>query len=390
MVRIQRLVGPIEIPEELKVMIAAEADDEDISTMRLVCSGWKTATLARFSSFFDQVAFEYTKAGLENMLKACQHPDLGPKIGTLILIVDCKRRNASGYQQLYNQALVALGRSGQPVRLGVRWRPTPLGEVVPPELASGSLVTLLDKKIFPAAQAAGLAIDDLLIELPDARSLPDEPNTYQRLVRWLHIRWWRQNQLGGLTKLTIRFDNSIAQLSRPSSLEITQKPARIECHGILPCHYDAFYELFQLPHLELALHNCSIPETFFRETNHLLTTIILEGITVYSESAEGFRDIPVRPVFQGSASKLFSLLLGIHPNLSRLRLKNISQSDDTWLSDGPHLFDVRGAHKLPTALTRLLEGYRGWEIAYWCCGDERVKARMLVKWQGSEMGSGLL
>ncbi|CAD0090204.1 unnamed protein product [Aureobasidium mustum] len=371
-------------------MIAAEADDEDIHTMRLVCSGWKTVTLPRFLPFFNQVAFRYTKAGLTSMLEACQHPVFGPHIQTLILIVDCKRRNASSYQQIYNQALVALRASGQSVCLGIRWCQIALGEVVTPELASGRLATLLDKKILPAGQAAGLVIDNLLIELPDARPLQDEPNTYQRLINWLNTMWWRHNQIGGPSKLTIRFDNSIAQLSRPPSFEITQNPARIECHGMLPCHYDAFYELFQLPHLELALHNCSIPETFFRETNHLLTTIILEGITIYSESAEGFRDIPVRPVFQGSASKLLSLLLGIHPGLSRLRLKNISQGDDTWLSDGPHLFDVRGAHKLPTALTRLLEGYRGWEIAYWCCGDEGLRDRMLMKWQGSEMGSGLL
>lgn len=116
----------------------------------------------------------------------------------------------------------------------------------------------------------------------------------------------------------------------------------------------------------------------------------MEGVSVYKEPVDQFRDIVSRELEPGSVSRLFDLLLGTHPNLSRLRLKSLYQGEETWLSDGSHLFDVRGAHKLAEAITRLLEGYRGWEIPYWCCTDEAVKAKMLAKWGGTNMGSGLL
>ncbi|KAH0042855.1 hypothetical protein KCU78_g704, partial [Aureobasidium melanogenum] len=386
----QALVGPIELPEEIKAMIAAEADDEDIPTQRLVSQRWQQVTLQRFRSRFGQLVFEYTRTGLEGMLRACQHPDCGPLIHTLILVVDCKRRNASHYQQLYNQALVALAAHGQPVRLGIRWCPTPLGEVVTPELASGRLVILLNKKILPAARAAGLAVDDLLIELPDPQSLENEPNVYTSLVRWLFQTWFRYARVGESCKTTIRFDNSITQFSRPPSLEFWRLPDRVECHGMMSRHYDAFYHLFEMSNSELALYNCRVPETFFRATNHHLTTIIMEGVSVYNEPEGQFRDIVSRELQAGSMVTLFDLLLGTHPGLSRLRLKNLYQGEDTWLSDGSHLFDVRGVHKLGEAIARLLEGYRGWEIPYWLCRDEAVKAKMLAKWGGTNMGSGLL
>ncbi|KAG9662312.1 hypothetical protein KCU95_g2588, partial [Aureobasidium melanogenum] len=384
------LVGPIVLPAELYDMIAAEADDEDIPTQRLVSKHWNKATLRRFQSRFDQLVFEYTRTGLQRMLRACQDPDCGPLIHTLILVVDCKRRNASRYQQLYNQALVALAAHGQPVCLGIRWRPTPLGEVVPPELASGRLVTLLNKKILPAARAAGLAVDDLLIELPDPQSLQNEPNTYTKIIQWLFQLWFRYAGVGGSCKTTIRFDNSITQFSRPPSLEFLRLPDRVECHGMMSRHYDAFHQLFQMSNTELALYNCRVPETFFRASNHNFTTIIMEGVNVYKEPVDQFRDVVSRELQPGSVNTLFDLLLGTHPNLSRLRLKNLYQGDDTWLSDGSHLFDVRGAHKLAAAINRLLEGYRGWEISYWCCTNEAVKAKMLAKWGGTNMGSGLL
>ncbi|KAG9605394.1 hypothetical protein KCU77_g764, partial [Aureobasidium melanogenum] len=386
----QALVGFIELPEEIKTMIAAEADDEDIPTQRLVSKRWKKVTLRRFQSRLDQLVFEYTRTGLERMLRACQDPDCGPLIHTLILVVDCKRRNPSHYQQIYNQALVALAAHGQPACLGIRWRPTPQGEAVPPKLASGRLVTLLNKKILPAARAAGLAVDDLLIELPDPQSLQDETNTYTSLIQWLFQLWFRYAGVGGSCKTTIRFDNSITQFSRPPSLEFLRLPDRVECHGMMSRHYDAFYQLFQMSNTELALYNCRVPETFFRASNHNFTTIIMEEVSVYKEPVDQSRDIVSRELQAGSVNRLFDLLLGTHPNLSRLRLKNLYQGEDTWLSDGSHLFDVRGAHKLVEAITRLLEGYRGWEIVYWTCGDEAVKARMLAKWGGTNLGSGLL
>ncbi|KAH0351874.1 hypothetical protein KCU81_g2125, partial [Aureobasidium melanogenum] len=362
---------PPGFPLELQRMIAAQADEEDIPTQRLVHSLWSRATLPRFLSSFGRVAFLYTRSGMENMMRACQHPIYGPRIHTLVLVVDCKRRNATQYQQLYNQALFALAAHGQPVCLGIRWRPTPLGEEVPPELASGRLVTLLNNKILPAARAAGLTRDDLLIELPDPQFLSNQPNTYDSLIRWLYRRWSTYAQVGGSCRTTIRFDNSITRFSRPPSLEFSRRPDTIECHGMLSRHFDAFYHLFEGSNTELALYNCRIPETFFRATNHHFTSIIMEGVSVYMSS-------------------LFEPLLATHPGLSHLRLKNLYEGEATWLSDGSHLFDVRGAHKLGVALTRLLEGYRGWEIVYWTCGDEAVKARMLAKWGGTNLGSGLL
>lgn len=386
----QTLRLPSSFPKELEAMIAAEADEEDVRTQRLVHPFWVNATLRRFQSSFGQVAFEYTKTGVEKLLRACQDPIYGPLIHTLILIVDCKRRNASGYQQLYNQALVALAASGQPVKIGVRWRPTPGGEIVTPDMASGRLGILLDKKILTAARAAGLAVDDLLIELPDPLSLPDEPNIYTKLTQWIEKLWWRYGQVGASCKVTLRFDNSIAKMSRPPSLEFTRRPDRVECHGMLSHHYDALFELFQGSNRELAMYNCSIAETFFQDSHHNLRTIILEGVTVYKEPADEFRDIVTRELHQGSCEILFERLLFIHSNLDRLRLKNLYEGGVTWLSDGPHTFDLSGAHKLSEGIKRLIEGYRGWEIPYWTCGDDEVRARLLVKYQGTDMGSGLL
>ncbi|KAG9945973.1 hypothetical protein KCU85_g6871, partial [Aureobasidium melanogenum] len=383
-------IGPIALPDELYAMIAAEADNEDIPTQRLVHPSWSRATLPRFLSSFGRVAFLYTRSGMENMMRACQNPIYGPRIHTLILVVDCKRRNATQYQQLYNQALFALAAHGQPVCLGIRWRPTPLGEEVPPELASGRLVTLLNNKILPAARAAGLTRDDLLIELPDPQSLSNQANTYDSLIRWLYRRWSIYAQVGGSCRTTIRFDNSITRFSRPPSLEFSRRPDTIECHGMLSRHFDAFYHLFEGSNTELALYNCRIPETFFRATNHHFTSITMEGVSVYSETVDQFRDVVSRQLPAGSVSNLFEPLLATHPGLSHLRLKSLYEGEVTWLSDGSHLFDVRGAHKLGVALTRLLEGYRGWEIVYWTCGDEAVKARMLAKWGGTNLGSGLL
>jgi hypothetical protein len=166
---------------EVLTMIAKEADDEDIPTQRLVSPSWASATSTRFASMFIETAFQFERARMKEMLQLCKNVQLAPHIRTLIIIHAIKRKRVGKFHDFYNDALLALEAHGQSIRLGIRWTPDFTGELVTPLAAARGLVGTFNTRLIPAARAAGLDYDDLLIELPDPLSTWPSETDYSPL-----------------------------------------------------------------------------------------------------------------------------------------------------------------------------------------------------------------
>lgn len=380
------------LPLEIIGMIAKEADDEDLTTQRLVSKFWSSVTAERFALLFRQSAFEFTQAGLTDMLKVCQHSAFGPQIQTLIIITDCKRRNAAKFHDLYNQALQALKGYGQQVRLGVRWHPTDHGELVEPKIAAGRLGIVMQKRILPAARAAGLNDNDILFELPDANLVNAGYDSYRKLVEMVFDFWAAQARFGGHfnPNITISIGHSTTSPRQTPSMTFKRNPNIAERRNLTAAHIGSFWSLIVCSHpQELHLYNCTIEQKFFRFRIPTLQTLTMDKIEVYDGYVRAHSG-PNRFIYGGCPKELLKDAHFKFPDLNRLELKNIRTTEYAWMKDNIHDFDVTGPLEIARALPYLLEGFRGWEIAYKCSDDPVAKARMLKHWQGKHMGSGYL
>ncbi|KAH0286078.1 hypothetical protein KCU62_g7002, partial [Aureobasidium sp. EXF-3399] len=189
------------LPTEVLTMIASEADHEDLPEQCLVCKAWSRTTSRRFATMFQQTAFPFTKRGMVEMLATCQHPQFGPEIQTLVIIIDDKRKHAAVIHDTYRGALLALAVRGQRVRLGIRWWSRSGGDYGAFDQAAGRLPALLRKRVLPAASVVGLDVKDLLLELPDAHSTQHPPlhvhNGWQKLVDLFSQLQGTHNFFGG-------------------------------------------------------------------------------------------------------------------------------------------------------------------------------------------------
>ena len=376
------------LPLEIVGMIGKEADDEDIAAQRLVSRYWSSVTADRFALLFRQSTFELTQPGLNDMLKVCQNPAFGPEVQTLILITDCKRRNAAKFHDLYNQALQALKVHGKQVRLGVRWRPTGHGELVGPKTAAGRLASLMQKRILPAARVAGLNNNDLLIELPDANLVNSGYGSYRKLVEMVFNFWAARHNFN--PNITISFGPSTAGLHQTPSVTFNRNPNIVECRNLTAAHVESFWSLIVCGHpQELHLYGCEIEQNFFRLVIPALQTLTIEKSEIYETFHQAYA-APNRFVYGGCPRELLKDAHVKFPNLNRLKLKNIRTTEYSWMRDNIHDFDITGALEIARALPHLLVGFRGWEIAYKCTDDPVAKARMLKDWQGKHVGSGYL
>ena len=137
-------------------MIASEADHEDLPAQRYVSRLWRRATLPKFATLLEETVHDFTKPGMVDMLEICQNPVFGPEVRTLVVTVDGRRSYSAKCPKIYVRALLALAVHGQRLRLGIRWRPKPGDIFLPSEMASRRMAKLLDKRILPAASAAGI------------------------------------------------------------------------------------------------------------------------------------------------------------------------------------------------------------------------------------------
>lgn len=380
------------LPLEIVGMIAREPDDEDIATQRLVSKFWSRVTAERFAPLFRQSTFEFTQAGLNDMLKVCEHPAWGPEIQTLVIVTDCKRRNAAKFHDLFNKALQALKIHGQQVRLGIRWRPTDHGESVEPKTAALRLASMVQKRILPAARAAGLNDNDLLFELPDPDLVHSGYDSYPKLVTMIFNLWAARFHFGGQfnPNITIKYGQSMPGLRQTPVMTFKRNPNIVECRNLLSAHMESFWSLVVCSHpQELHIYDCRIPDDFFRFPIPALQTLTMDQVEIF-EGYHRVRFAPYRFFYGGSPRKFLQDAHIKFPNLNRLKLRNIRTAEHTWLQDEIHDFDVTGALEIARALPHLLEGFRGWEIAYLCSDDPITKAEMLKQWQGKHMGSGYL
>jgi hypothetical protein len=379
------------LPMEVLGMIAKEADDEDIPAQRLVCPLWASVTATKFALLFHETAFEFSRAGMLNLLDLCKNPRLGPHIRTLIIFDDLKRKKVGKFHELYDQALVALSAYGQPLRFGVRWAPVASGERVDPKIASTRLINIMLKRVLPAAEAAGLDRNNLLLELPDASRTQVAGNDYRKIIWWISRVWNEHNifKRPFNPDLTIRFASTPGMSANPTII-FTRSPNKVECRNLLAVHMAAFSGLIQSNyHREIHLVDCVVSDHFYDFNWGNFHNITMENVTLY-EGVFAIDDHPLHRYAAGCAGTLLRNLTTRHPNLNRIKLENIREGDCHWLLDGPHTFDVTGNFEIARAIPHLLDGYRGWEIDYMCTDDEFVKTQLVQQWKGKGMGSGLL
>jgi hypothetical protein len=249
----------------------------------------------------------------------------------------------------------------------------------------------LVKRILPAAHAAGLNCNNLLLELPDALKTQVPGNDYRKIISWFS-RVWNQNRV--ITRsfnpnLMIRFASTPGMCANPTMI-FTRTPNKVECRNLLAFHMAAFSDLMQSSsHREIHLVDCIISEHFFDFNWGNFHDINMENVTL-CEGVFTIDDHPLHRYAAGCAGTLLRNLTIRHPNLNRIKLENIREGDYHWLLDGPHTFDVTGNHEIARAIPHLLDGYRGWEIDYMCTDDEFVKTQLVQQWKGKGMGSGLL
>ena len=341
-------------------MIASEADHEDLPEQRLVCKAWSGATSRRFATMFQQTAFPFTKHGMVEMLATCQHPQFGPKIQTLVIIIDDKRKHAAIIHNTYRGALLALAGHGQRVRLGVRWWSRSGGDYGAFEQAAGRLPALLKKRVLPAASAVGLDVKDLLLELPDAHSTQHPPlhvyNGWEKLVDlFSQFLQGIHSFFGGRFNpdIYIRFHDPLKTSSAGSpTITFRRNPNKVEFCNVFHYHMEPFYLLIQIRGLqEIHLDNCHIPDFFF--LGESLQVITMNNVHVYHGLyCRGLP--PVRPLYQGSVKKLLDDLTTKHPNIRRLKLKNVHEGDNLWLGDGSHAIDITGTTEITDVMQHLL------------------------------------
>ncbi|KAI5197049.1 hypothetical protein E4T38_08192 [Aureobasidium subglaciale] len=387
------------LPEELKTTIAAEADDKEIPTQRAVSKAFKKQTQKRFLDNFKTRRAPLTKNGLQNLLSAAEHAEFGPQIDTVILVVDCKRRNIAAYHNLYRQALASLSAIGNVSRLGIRWCPSPGGETVTPHIAGSRLVAQLDKFVYSAARAVGLGRSEMIIELPEAPlaigSLCHTSDDYSKISQWMlriQVGFSSFGNPSGI-KITLQFYDTSPYRWVVPSVAVTYHGQgalqKMVCHGLTAYHYQTFKSVCHFFHEKIEMYHCDIDDRLFSTANPVLRSITIEDSTVYGTNLVYPPNSP-SGYTGANVNRLLAHNFLFHPNLEHLRLKNIRLGTRQWINVGAHTFDVRGVAKLAVAIPKLLEGYRGWEIAFWCTDDPGIRVRMLRKWQGSGMGSGML
>jgi len=342
-------------------MIASEADHEDLPEQRLVCKAWSWATSRRFATMFQQTAFPFTKRGMIEMLATCQHPQFGPEIQTLVIIIDDKRKHAAVIHDTYRAALLALAGHGQQVRLGVRWWSRSGGDYGAFEQAAGRLPALLKKRILPAASVVGLDVKDLLLELPDAHSTQHPPlhvyNGWEKLMDLLYQLQGTHNFFGGRFNpdIYIRFHDPLKTSSAGSPrITFRRNPYKAEFCNLSNYHMEPFYLVTRIRNMqEIHLDNCHIPDVFFLSGR--LQVITMDNVHVYNGLyCRGLP--PIRQLYPGSAKKLLSNLTTIHPSLRQLKLKNIYEGDNLWLGDGSHAIDITGTTEITNVMQHLLNG----------------------------------
>jgi hypothetical protein len=339
-------------------MIACEADDEDIATQRLVSKMWSSVTANRFAALFHQTVHEFTQAGMNDLLKVCQTSRYAREVRSVIIVTDCKRRRPAKFHITYDEALRALAVHGKPVSLGIRWRPSPGGEIVTPMQASGRLVSLLEKRVLPAARTAGIQDNDIVFELPDPVSVLPATNSYRRLVMWLFMMWHRHNTQGAPfnPRITIRFDMSTHGPLGTPTLSFDPHSDKFECHNLSARHLDPFYQfVHNRSYQELHLVNCTVPEYFFSGSNGSIQTLHMENVRICEGYWTASTD-PTRQVQPGSARILLENLVVRLPNLTRLRLESIREGNFPWLRGGHHAVDITGTPEIARVLQHLLDG----------------------------------
>jgi hypothetical protein len=292
------------LPMEVLGMIAKEADDEDIPAQRLVCPLWASVTATKFALLFHETAFEFSRAGMLNLLALLKNPRLGPQIRMLIIFDDLKRKKVGKFHELYDQALVALSAYGQPLRFGVRWAPVASGERVDPKMASTRLINIMLKRVLPAAEAAGLDRNNLLLELPDASRTQVAGNDYRKIIWWISRVWNEHNifRRPFNPNLTIRFASTPGMSANPTII-LTRSPNKVECRNLLAVHMAAFSSLIQSNyHREIHLVDCVVSDHFYDFNWGNFHNITMENVTLY-EGVFTIDDHPLHRYAAGETSR---------------------------------------------------------------------------------------
>jgi len=233
----------------------------------------------------------------------------------------------------------------------------------------------------------GLDVKDLLLELSNAHSTRHPPlhvyNGWEKLVTFFSQLQATHNFFGGHFNpdIYIRFHDPL-KTSSAGSPQITfrRNPSKAEFCNVFNCHMEPFYLLTRINNLqEIYLDNCHIPDVFFLSGR--LQVITMDNVHVYkSLYCRGLP--PIRQLYPGSVKKLLGDLTTKHPNLRRLKLKNIHEGDNLWPGNGSHAIGITGTAEITNVMQHLLSvrscsilgGWMGYstEARNWQSADEEL------------------